>query len=170
MHSWYAWLRDFTPPHSHLLDSAHQNLWRYVLKGQCSFKNLAVYGIIWYMLSETVGIRSNMCLPLSVSSETFCHSRMIQDFRTLLMIERGTGRWWSMLVCLVACFVSSSAHSLPKVPLCGMTWPKCVLSRRLLSFNYSLVRVCWLLCVRWRHAVQTVYRWIWGVFAPDRAL
>lgn len=72
-----------------------------------------------------------------------------------------------MFVCLVAYFASSSAHSLQKLALCAVTWPRCVLYWRLLSFNLLFgtsglfVLGAWVICRPDRLSLKM------GFFAPD---
>lgn len=85
-------MEDLISPHSHLLDPARPILWRYDLKGPQSVRNFVVYDVRRYMLDETMGIRSNGCLPFSISFQYFYISEKILDFRTLLMNDRNTAR------------------------------------------------------------------------------
>lgn len=50
------------------------------------------------MSSETLRTKSNVYLSLPVESQYSCYSVIIMYFRTLLINDWSTGRWWSMLI------------------------------------------------------------------------
>lgn len=98
-----------------------------ISNGRGPLKKLSVLSVRRYVLSETVRIWSNLFLPVSVYPQYSCHSEISLDLRTLLMNDWNT--WWSFSksVCLVACFPSSTVHTLSNVPLFAETWLRCVL-------------------------------------------